>query len=461
MMIEKAQKYIKENKSKVNPQYRLKFHVMPEIGWMNDPNGLSFFRGNYHIFYQHYPYESVWGDMHWGHVISKDLIKYEYAPIALAPDQEDESGCYSGGGLVKDDKLYLFYTKHYEANDVKKETQGIAISDDGIHFIKRKKPIIDENTFTHFASPSDNRDPVPYEKNGKYYIILGTTNTLNQGKFITFVSDDLKDFKYHDTIENHRLFGTMAECPDLIDTDGVNVLLYSKIIKDEDSGVNKNLSQYIIGDIDIEEKKYDFQTWRDIDSGYHFYAPQTLKDDKDRIIMIAWMEMWGRETVTHKLGHKWQGACTLPRVLTVKDHILYQWPIEEINHYRMVKQKLNKHQLISKQVDLLIDETHEAFCIKIQNTINHNEYFEFGFDGEKVYIDGSELIEDAFDKKFSQYTYDKVEMRVIFDTSSCEIFVNQGKETFTVRIFINSPQYMMSKSDKCEGHYYLINIEAN
>jgi len=100
MTIYKADKFISENKHFIIEDYRLVFHGMPEFGWMNDPNGLVFYEDNYHIFYQHYPYDSVWGPMHWGHLVSKDMIKFEYMPIALAPDKDDETGCFSGGAIV-------------------------------------------------------------------------------------------------------------------------------------------------------------------------------------------------------------------------------------------------------------------------------------------------------------------------------------------------------------------------
>ena len=232
MTIERAEKFIKENKHKVNNEFRLKFHFMPEIGWMNDPNGLVFYKGQYHIFYQHYPYNSIWGDMHWGHAVSSDLVKYDYAPIALAPDQEDETGCFSGGAIIdrrNPDKLHLFYTKHYEKDGKIIETQGIATSEDGIRFDKKDRPIIDSKMVEGYAKISDVRDPVPYYKDGVYYVIVGTKNENENGRFIVFKSKDLDAFTFHDYIEGYDLFGTMAECPSLIDFEQASVLLFSKI----------------------------------------------------------------------------------------------------------------------------------------------------------------------------------------------------------------------------------------
>ena len=116
-MLEKAQCAVEKNRELVR-QYAKKrqwYHFMPECGWMNDPNGLVFFKGKYHLFYQHYPYGPYWSAMHWGHAVSTDLLHWEYLPIALAPsepyDDYQKGGIYSGGAVVGDDgKLYLFYT---------------------------------------------------------------------------------------------------------------------------------------------------------------------------------------------------------------------------------------------------------------------------------------------------------------------------------------------------------------
>lgn len=462
MTIEHAEKFIRENKHKVNSEYRQKFHFMPEIGWMNDPNGLVFYKGQYHIFYQHYPYNSIWGDMHWGHVISKDLVKYKYAPIALAPDQEDETGCFSGGAIVdkkNPDILHLFYTKHYENNGKIIETQGIASSNNGIKFEKQSKPIIDSGMIKGYAKESDVRDPIPYYKNGVYYIIIGTKNQKDRGRFIVFKSTDLKHYEFHDMIEQDEWFGTMAECPNLIDIDQKNLLLFSKIKYIDYLDKNINESHYLIGNIDVENKTYQYDKFRDIDSGYHFYAPQTLVDDKNRVIMIAWMEIWGRKQVTHELGHNWQGTMTFPRQLSIVDDILYQWPIEEIENYYVTKQQVVNNSLINKQTDLFIYENNTAFSIKFHSIIDYNEYFEIGYNGKKVFIDGSKLSIDKFDFKESIYDYESVSLRVLIDTSSFEIFVNHGKEVFTIRVYIKSNNYLFTSDTNVQGHFYNLSLE--
>ena len=119
---------------------RQHYHLMPQCGWMNDPNGLIYFKGQYHVFYQTNPYSGFWDSMHWGHAVSKDLLHWEYLPLALAPsevyDDFQKGGCFSGSAIEHDGKMYLFYTATANHGHGNVQTQCLAISEDGIHFEK-------------------------------------------------------------------------------------------------------------------------------------------------------------------------------------------------------------------------------------------------------------------------------------------------------------------------------------
>ena len=111
-MLEKARKYEDEQGKQIKAEDRPAFHVSPYVGWMNDPNGFSYYQGEYHLFYQYNPYDTHWDSMHWGHVVSKDLLHWEYLPAALAPDEDyDKMGCFSGSAIELDDgRQLLMYT---------------------------------------------------------------------------------------------------------------------------------------------------------------------------------------------------------------------------------------------------------------------------------------------------------------------------------------------------------------
>ena len=138
--LDKANRYITEQQKSVIQDFKPVNHLTAPIGWINDPNGFIQYKGEYHLFYQYYPYDSAWGPMHWGHAKSKDLVNWEHLPVALAPDQEyDRNGCFSGSAIVKDDQLWLMYTGHIEEEDGVRQVQNMAYSEDGIHFTKIKQ----------------------------------------------------------------------------------------------------------------------------------------------------------------------------------------------------------------------------------------------------------------------------------------------------------------------------------
>lgn len=137
---QRAYKNIDDRKKTVaRDPYRLHFHIMPLVGLLNDPNGFVFYKGQYHMFYQWNPFQTEHGAKFWGHAVSDDLVHWEEAPIALAPDQwYDKNGCYSGSAVVFQEKLYVFYTGNVKNEHGKRESyQCLAVSEDGIHFEKK------------------------------------------------------------------------------------------------------------------------------------------------------------------------------------------------------------------------------------------------------------------------------------------------------------------------------------
>ena len=135
-----ARAYEKEAGGKIPPSSRPAFHLTPWTGWMNDPNGFSYYHGQYHLFYQYHPYDTKWGAMHWGHAVSHDLLHWTYLPAALAPDQPyDSFGCFSGSAMeISDGRQLLLYTGvRKEGGDKGKDyqTQCVAVGD-GLNYKK-------------------------------------------------------------------------------------------------------------------------------------------------------------------------------------------------------------------------------------------------------------------------------------------------------------------------------------
>lgn len=465
--LEKGNKYILDNIKKVNNQFRLKYHMMPPFGWMNDPNGVIHYKNEYHVFYQFYPYDSKWGPMHWGHSISNDLITYKDLDIALAPDLDDETGCFSGGAILNQsnkEELLLFYTKHYEENKIKKESQNIARSIDGVNFIKDKVVAIDTDNIPNNADKIEFRDPNPVYVNGNYYILIGSRDNNGKGQILVYKSSDLKEYTYHFTIGPNEFTGVMGECPDYFSIDGYGVILFSTIEleKEENRFKNVNSSLYMIGEIDLEKKICNIDRIEEIDKGHDFYAPQTLLDNEGRRVMISWMEMWNKKYYTHENGHDWCGAMTIPRTLSIVDGLLNQYPVKTISDYYGNVVEFNE-RLINKQCDIILNLKPHDCVIKFENPSDSNDYFEIGQRENKVYLDSTNVLLDKQDlRKTTFYYLDEYELRILIDTSSVEIFVDNGKEAITSRMFMDCEKYKVKISSKeelsLEGRIITLNV---
>ena len=170
------------------------FHITAEKGWINDPNGVIKFQGKYHVFYQHHPFSCVWGPMHWGHVVSNDLLHWEHLPIALTPgDEFDKDGCFSGSSIVVGNRLYIAYTGYIANEDGEKviQQQCLAYSDDGVNFTKLGLIIGKDKLPKGYAS-NDFRDPKIFKKGDTYYILAAARKLDAKGRILLFKSKDSK-----------------------------------------------------------------------------------------------------------------------------------------------------------------------------------------------------------------------------------------------------------------------------
>lgn len=157
-MLEKANEYIRRNH--IDEKEKSLFHVTPETGWMNDPNGFSVYQGKVHLFYQFYPYKTEWGPMHWGHQVTEDLLKWEAYPVAMAPDQDyDHIGCFSGSAVEADGKHVLLYTGVSQKDGKEIQNQCIAIGDGKTYEKWQDNPVIKGDIMPEKFDRKDFRDP--------------------------------------------------------------------------------------------------------------------------------------------------------------------------------------------------------------------------------------------------------------------------------------------------------------
>ena len=455
-----------------------KYHVSPPANWMNDPNGFSFYKGEYHLFYQHYPYLPKWGPMHWGHVKSKDLVFWENLPIALAPGENyDLDGCFSGSAIEKDGKLYLMYTGHVltgpNSDDDLKQTQALAVSEDGIIFEKiDHNPVIEHLPKGDFH-PGHFRDPKVWKRGDIYYVIIGAKTKDSIGQVILYKSSDLIHWEFVSVVAKAKdNEGSMWECPDLIKLGDKDILIISpQGIKAE--GIyyhNHHQSGYLIGDFNYDSGILTHGAFRLLDFGFDFYAPQTIIDDKGRRILIAWMTMWEDEMPTKEFG--WAGAMTLPRVLELDGERLITKPIPELKQLREKEVSYNKVKIkeslglagilgdcIELEVEVDLKKASE-FGIKMRQSKCGQEKTVLHYDVAKKLLtldrnrsgkgSGGVRSVDIEPKKGKLY------FNIFIDKSSIEVFINKGEQALTARVFPKETSKEISFYSK--GEVELVNI---
>ncbi len=440
--VEKANAYIQAEKVTVDTTFIPERHFVPEIGWINDPNGFVYFKGEYHLFYQFNPYESVWGPMHWGHAKSKDLVNWEHLPVALAPDKDyDKDGCFSGSAIVKDDTLWLMYTGNIVNEDGSvRQVQNMAYSTDGIHFEKiAQNPVATEELLPEEVIANDFRDPKIFEKDGRYYSVVATKHKDGVGCIVLLGSDDLLDWQFESIfLKGQAHQGHVWECPDYFEVDGQEYLIVSpmRYQKEDNDFVNINSNIFVTGHVDWARKVFVADSFKEIDHGHDFYAAQTTQGPEGERVMIAWMHTWGRQLVPNDLGHKWYGQMTLPRLLKHDENGLQQvLPAGILNSFDEIEigQVIQGPSKFSLKLDDRLD-------LKLGND---QDYLQFGYDSAKqeVYIDRSSLkIQQAGEEEWSTVrravAVQATDLLVLVDTNCLEIFVNNGQETLTSTFYV-------------------------
>ncbi|MBQ6456644.1 MAG: glycoside hydrolase family 32 protein [Mogibacterium sp.] len=242
----KARKLEQEQESFTTEEDRPVYHFTARTGWLNDPNGLSFYNGTYHMFYQYNPYSTFWGPMHWGHAVSRDLIAWKYLPAAMAPDTEyDKSGCFSGSAVTLDDGRHmLIYTSCGDSSGDPTgkgrwiQTQSLAIiGRDGEYIKYEGNPVISEHDLPEDADPYEFRDPFIMKAPDGSYRVLAASGRAAQaageepegGTYLIMYrsSDGLHWGDGKVFFEDERRIGVMWECPNFIPLDKKYVLIAS------------------------------------------------------------------------------------------------------------------------------------------------------------------------------------------------------------------------------------------
>jgi fructan beta-fructosidase len=452
-------------------KYRLQFHFTPPAKWMNDPNGMVYFEGEYHLFYQHYPNGMIWGPMHWGHAISTDLVHWEHYPIALAPDHnglifsgsavvdwEDTSGLFSGKpGMV----AIFTHADHYPESDRPRQRQSLAYSSDKgrTWTMYEGNPVLCNEQITDFRDPK-----VFWHASTKRWVM-----TIAAGDRVQFyTSANLREWSF--VSEFGSLEGShdgVWECPDLIElpVDGQKdqnkwVLIVS--IGDDPKCSEGSRTQYFVGNFDGQTFNYEASPesvmW--LDHGRDNYAGITWSDvdaANSGKLFIGWMNNWKYANLTPSV--EWRGAMTLPRILSLRTGAagvrLVQEPVPDLEKLR--KQAHEWEEVVLQpgqniwsdlscdiyEIDCEIDPGEASeIGFKLRKSDREETIVGYNVIAKMLFIDRCRSGESAFHNAFAckhdaplELQNGHIRLHMFIDQASIEVFANDGEVTMTDQIF--------------------------
>ncbi|HUX21976.1 MAG TPA: GH32 C-terminal domain-containing protein, partial [Spirochaetia bacterium] len=347
-----------------------------------------------------------------------------------------------------------------ELGSVARQVQCIAIGD-GTHYRKlQRNPVIESSHLPVGASLSDFRDPKLWREADTWYCLVATRNQSLGGELLLFAANDLERWHFVGVAaDGGGTYGTMWECPDFFATGDSEVLVWSpqNVPQDRCRHRNANSSVYSVGILNRESGSFDGGPAELLDFGPDFYAPQTLRSPDGRRILIAWMQMWDRTIPTDELHHGWAGSMTIPREVEVCEDALVQRPVRELEAYRVNRRSVDgwisgerKYQgLHGHCLDLEVVFEH-AGATELGLALKHGREEEtvisYSVAERTLTVDrsrsGIEIRSTAPDRPdCMRYCCDlkpsdaKIELRIILDRSSCEIFADGGRKVISATLY--------------------------
>lgn len=429
--------------------YQMRYHLRPISGLVNDPNGFSYFNGEYHVFYQSYPFGAVHGLKSWVHFKSKDLVHWVNLGLAVEPDCKlDSHGAYSGSAKQIGDKLFLMYTGNHRDESWTRHPYQIGawmdkhgtVSDKHLLF---KKP---NNVTEHF------RDPQIMEENGTYYAILGAQDAAQKhGHIDVWKSNDLKNWEEIDFLNfTNDEMGYMIECPNLVKVDGKSVLIFCPQGLDKSVTNYQNIypNIYVIGDsVDLDKAQMtNPSNLKNLDEGFDIYATQAFNAPDGTAYAISWV---GLPDISYPTDNEnWANCLSQVKKLSIKDGKLIQQPVESIKTLRHDEEDLNS-QLIKNstsgqyELELTIKENQTGnLYLAANDDLSENLRLEFDTKNGKLILDRSKAGDVAV--KYGQTrsveldANKEVKLDIFVDHSLIEIFVNDGEHVVSGRFFANT-----------------------
>nr|WP_302104898.1 glycoside hydrolase family 32 protein [Polycladomyces sp. WAk] len=446
-----------KNETGYQEAYRPQYHFSPPKNWMNDPNGLVYYKGEYHLFYQYNPYGNQWGHMSWGHAVSKDLIRWRHLPVAL---KEDDLGMIFSGSVVVDKHdtsgffggksgLVAIYTSAGES-----QQQSIAYSkDDGRTWHKYKgNPVIPNPGLKDFRDPKVFWD----DQTGKWVMVLAAGDRV-----MFYSSTNLRNWSYMSQFgADQGAHGGVWECPELFQLPVEGHPGEKKWVLQVDinpGGIaGGSGGQYFVGEFDGKKFTTQQKGIKWVDFGKDFYATQTWSNTPGRLIWVAWMNNW--QYAQDIPTSPWRGAMSFPRELSLKkvngEYVLVQKPVQEINKLREDTRVWN-NRIITPGTELLpvrgetleIEaefqlDTADEFGLIVRKGTKEKTIIGYNVGNQTLFVDRTQSGRTDFSKDFPVVTKAQmkpknrvIQLHILVDRSSVEVFGNHGETVLTNQIF--------------------------
>ncbi len=455
--------------------FRPQFHFSPEKNWMNDPNGMVWHEGEYHLFYQYYPDSNVWGPMHWGHAVSRDMIRWEHLPIALYPDSLGYifSGSAvvdyyntSGLGSLQRPAMVAIFTYHRpdadKTNSNDFQNQGLAYSLD----LGRTWKKYEKNPVLRKLGERDFRDPKVFwdDRYGQWFMILAVKDHVE-----LYGSDNLKEWTYLSKFGNDMgAHGGVWECPDFFEVEirGSREKKWVMIVNIGSGAINGGSgTQYFVGQFDGKEFKAENKDPLWLDFGKDNYAGVTwsMPVAEQRKLFLGWMSNWQYAQVVPTT--QWRSAMTVPRLLslvpTESGLRLATFPISEVRSLRdgppaeytdklSFTESAAEVTLPGSQLEVVIEIDRESnqkdFEIELSNAAGEKLLIGLRSDSNQVYVDRRQAGLSNFSPDFAgvhagrrSFTSKDIKITLIVDTASIEVFADDGTVSITEIYFPAAP----------------------
>ena len=455
-------------------RYRPQYHYTPKINWMNDPNGLVYHDGTFHLFHQYNPFGNKWGYMSWNHATSTDLVHWQHQPVAIPYGEEQEEGIFSGSAVVDHSNssgfgdgttapIVAIYTSAYGGENPR-QSQSLAYSTDGGETFQK----YEGNPVLEFEDP-DFRDPnVKWHEDIQKWIMVVALPLQHKVQF--YSSDNLIDWEYLSDFGPAGAVSGIWECPDLfpmaVDGDPSNIKWVLHVDMNPGAIAGGSGSQYFVGDWDGETFTADDSIsggeilWADY--GTDFYAAiswNNVPEEDGRRLWLGWMNNW--EYANEIPTDPWRSAMSIPRSVhleTINERTaLTQRPVEELQQLREEEVRLDA-QNISEGDFLLTDDGlsgkayeviielepgfSESAGLNVREGVGQETVIGYDAIAGTVYVDRTQSGEDSFGDEFARrmdaparLIDGKVKLHIFVDWSSVEVFINDGEQVITSRIF--------------------------